>query len=251
MAIYRPGPKLSKRDKQLLQLTAQLLLQNSEFDPTSTNLPEGTVPLSDSEAEELADLLDALVSHKSFLETSYFVEEITAQDDRNESTLKEIYLSSRKRGGRSRAMGSSHWSEFEWRLGIRKNIVRGTRTERMPFRHFIEMERRLFSSLGMHPRVASLLLRVIELHHREIVKLRARVSTIPRNTFKDAISNLTEKIRSNDIRLAYENLVSRTELCAVATFVANSSVIFTTRDWGVAGTISCMAGALMGMRRQD
>lgn len=103
----------------------------------------------------------------------------------------------------------------------------------------------------MHPRVASLLLRVIESHHREIVKLRARASTIPRNTFKDTISNLTEKIRSNDIKLAYENLVSHTELCAAATFVANSSVIFTTRDWGVAGTISCMAGALMGMRKQD
>ena len=251
MAIYRPEPKLSKRDKRLLHLIAQLLLQYSEPDSPSTNLPEGAVPLSDSEAEELANLLDALVSHKSFFEASYFVEEITAQDARNESALKEIYLSARQHRGRSRAMGSAHWSEFKRRLGIRENILRETHPERMPFHHFLEMERRLFSSLGMHPRVASLLLRVIELHQREIVKLRARASTIPHGTFKNTISNLTEKIRSNDIKLAYDNLVSRTELSAAATFVANSSVMFTTRDWGVAGTISCMAGALMGMRRQD
>lgn len=251
MGIYRPEPKLSKRDKRLLQLIAQLLLQHSDPDSISGNIPMGAVPLSDSEAEELADLIDSLVSNRRFLEVSYFVEGITAQDDRNESALKEIYLSARKNRGRSRAMASTHWAQFRSRLGTDKYAVRRIRPEMMSFGRFLEMERRLLSSLGVHPRVVNLLLKVIEFHEGEIEELRDSSAAIPHGTFKKIISSMTETVGARDMQSVYDNLVSHTDLSAVATFIANSSVMFTTRDWGVAGTISCMAGALIGMRRQD
>src|SRR5690242_14441212 len=117
MSLYPPAPTLSATEKRLLDLMAQLLLEQMEPDERGSNRSTGTVVLTEHEADELVSRLTELVESRAFLEATSFVEGVTLPEPREMQRAREIYLSALKRGGRSRILASRRWSEFLIRLG--------------------------------------------------------------------------------------------------------------------------------------
>ena len=223
-------------------LMARLLLENFNPDAPGTNRYVDAVALSDAEASELARLLNELVGSKDFQDASFFVEGMTIPGQREVRELREIYLSGRKRGGRSRALGSIRWYEFQARLGIVKDADRRTGTEPMNFMYFLEMERRLLGLSGLHPHVIPIILKLVAAQHQSIEAVRQGHKWLPHGTIKNLVLA--------PFSCREEHNIPTAQLAAAITVVADISVLFTTRDWGVTGTISTIAGASIAAVRK-
>lgn len=246
MLIYEPQPKLSSTERALLHLLAELIAGQSNG---QTNLPTDGAILSEREAATLLRLLEEFASSKKFVESAYFVERVTQGDLENDSDLREIFLSWRKFYGRSRAMASTHWFDFTLRLGRSRSkfgYVRGLtkNPNEMPYRHFREMERLLLKRSGVSDRVQSLILSVIDKFENDVEASRHGDKPLPSGSISKLPTIISESI-VNDVKfnLGTFNL-NGAQAAGLMTVIADVSVLFTTRDWGVAGTLSTIAGGL-------
>ncbi|HKJ00416.1 MAG TPA: hypothetical protein VKB51_18225 [bacterium] len=249
VAIYPPTPIFSKSEKRLLFLMVRLLLENMDQHADS-NLPPGMVALTDKEADELVRSLEALVGKREFVEACYFVQGLTNPDSAEQARLREIYLSARNRRGRTRALASIHWAQFQARFGLINENTRHANTARMDFAHFKRMEERLLASLGIHENVIKLVLWIIDDQESQIEMARVGRRSLRHGTIKPLVADPIYRWRENrgktrDLR------VSTTSISAAITIVANISILFTTRDWSVTGTLSTMAGALAAMAARE
>jgi hypothetical protein len=249
MAIYPPTPKLSVNDKRLLALMGRLLLERLDRLPSQSNLSGDQIALTDAEAEELLQLLEQLVSSSEFKRACFFIEELSSQKA-NFRPLREIYLSARKQLGRSRAVASMHWSDFLARLGIRSPDAWHIRTIPMSLDHFHGMERKLLASAQLNPRVVSFVLKLAAAQDAELEAIRTGNRSLVRDAVRDTIAVPLSKLRSMHGKIIDRDL-SATRIAAAMTVICNSSVLFTTRDWSVTGTLSTMAGALAGSIAKD
>lgn len=243
MALYPPTPVYSETDKRLLMLLAKLLLECINSDSMGSNLPSNMVTLTDSEADELASSLEKLVNSRDFMETCYFVEGLTLQGTRNDPGIREIYLSARKRRGRSRAMASMHWSEFLVRLGLYKKAPWSVRCTPMDIEYFQRMEERLLAASGLHPKVVKLIMGVIDSQTPGLEEIREGNRSLKRGTVKPLVADPIFRWREHR-REPLDLNISKKNVVAAITIVADASVLFTTRDWSVTGTLSTMAAAL-------
>lgn len=222
---------------------AKLLLERMDSGAAGSNLPSGVVALTDREADELVDSLEYLVNSREFIEACYFVEGLTLPEAQGEPQLREIYLSARKRRGRTRALASTHWAEFQVRLGLAKKPAWNTRPAPMEIKYFQKMEEKLLSNLGLHPKVIELIMRVVSNQTPQIEEIRTGRRSLKHGTIKPLVADpifrwREQRQKSRDLQ------VSATSIAAAVTIVADISVLFTTRDWSVTGTLSTMAGAL-------
>lgn len=242
MSIYPPTPKLSANDKRLLVLMARLLIERLDRLPSQSNLTGDRVALTDDEAEELLQRLEQLVSDEGFKRVCYFVEGLSSPQ-KNLRVLREIYLSARKQLGRSRAVASMHWSDFLVRLGIRDHDAWHIRSTPMSLDHFHGMERKLLQSAQLNPRVVNFIMKIVAAQDGELEAIRAANRQLMKGTVRDAIEVPLSKLRKMHGKIVDRDM-SATRLAAAMTVICNSSVMFTTRDWSVAGTLSTMAGAV-------
>lgn len=251
MPIYPPVPRLTSHDKRLLRLLGELLLHQEIGEQPYKNLPDNAVPLSDLEAVELLSLFETLLENREFREKVIFVENMVEKAPNAEDQARKIYLRGRKQAGRSRAMSSAQWHKFQVRLGIvRGNPTWAGETNIMDFEYFLKMENRFLNSLEIHPRVRALILELVNLARNDIEDIRLKNKKIKFRILSDILTPLFNRLKSNEnIKLAVRE-VSKYDLAAAFTLISNSAVMFTTRDWGVAGTISTMAGALIAIRNR-
>lgn len=249
MTLYPPTPRYSKTDKRLLVLMGKLLLECMASDGAGSNLPSGMVALTDREADELVNSLEKLLDSKAFMETCYFVERLTEPEAGHDSGIREIYLSSRKRRGRARAMASMHWSEFLVRLGLGKYAPWGVRATPMDFEYFRRMERRLLSASGLHPKVVELIMDVIDSQATPLEEIRSGARSLKRGSVRPLVADPIFRWRAS--RREFQSLeISKKSVVAAITIVADVSVLFTTRDWSVTGTLSTMAAALSNVAEE-
>jgi hypothetical protein len=244
VAIYEPQPKLSSTERALLLLLAELVTGHRRG---PTNLPSDATILSEREAGLLLELLEEFATSKKFIESAYFVERLTQIDIEDDSDVREIFLSWRKFYGRSRSMASTHWFDFMRRLGRTRpkyGYVRGlTKTpDEMSYEHFREMERLLLKRSGVGDRVQSIILSVVDKYRSDVEASRHG----ERPLLNGSISKLPAAI-SNSLKNDMERNLGTLKLTAnraagLMTVLTDVSVLFTTRDWGVAGTISTIAG---------
>lgn len=244
MVTYPPTPTLSTNDRRLIKLMATLLLEQIEGQSISSNRSADEVVLTDQEAGELLELLDRLVESKQFVETATFVEGLAGANTVNDRQLREIYLSARKRKGRSRAVASYHWAEFCVRLGIVKGPIWNVSATPMSLEHFYEMERRLLSAAGVAPRVIAVVMKVVIAQSSGLQRLREGKQSLSRGVVKQAIIDPFLRLRERSAQRIGSRQVSVTRVAAALTLMSDISIMFTTRDWSVAGTLSTMAGAL-------
>jgi hypothetical protein len=242
MAIYEPVPRLDSKRERLLYLLGRLI-DESLHSGSGTNRGHELVALSILEKKELASRLTELIEDKSMVVSLSFVDGLAGLGNLTESQLREIYLSERKRRGRTRALASKQWADFWARLGRQSGWSRwGVATEKMSYEHFLEMERRLFKALKFPEKVNAYLIERVSavrgtvegaLESRNFVKASESLS---RHTI-DLLKQLRAALQSTD-----SSSLSTNQVAGLAIVVSNLSVLFTTRDWSAAGTMSAISG---------
>ncbi|HEX8571804.1 MAG TPA: hypothetical protein VF759_03530 [Allosphingosinicella sp.] len=238
MSIYAPQPALSPVEKRILRVLAEALL-DMPADWRASNLPSGQVPLSDRAAADLLPLLEDYVASKKFLERTEFVELMGSEGSSRRT--REIYLQGRSAAGRTRVAASWQWGDFQLRLGIGRDIVRGSSARYMHFSHFLRMEERLLAELQLHPRVKALVIQMVVDRKPEIEGIRDGRMSIRRGSVRDVPKPVMEELRHT--KPDGGHMLPLGKVIALTTLTADLSVMFTTRDWGVAGTLSAMAAA--------
>lgn len=247
MSTPDPHPRLSVSDKRLILLLSRMLAE-AVTGIRGGNINKDTTVFSDSEFFELVDLIDNYVSSREFIEGSFFIEEISNGDP--EDRARRLYLDRR---ARSRVMSSAQWMDFQARLGTIRSALPYRRTEKMDYSYFRRLEARLLRACGVNANVTELVISMIDAQTQEIDDLRSHRRQLRRGFIKEAIFNPIRNIRERLEDSA--NKISQLEipthkLIGAITVVSDTSVLFTTRDWGVAGTISTMAGAMISAAAQ-
>jgi hypothetical protein len=196
------------------------------------------VPLSDDDAHELLELLEAYVISKRFRDRSQFVEIVGNQHEWK--TARELFLKGRSDAGRTRSAASWQWGSFQLRLGMGHHITPGSSGSYMNFNHFLEMEARLLRELRLHPRVQSLVLQMVVDRRGDIETVRSGKKRLQRGAVSRIPDPIIQELRATRRGDADHTLPLR-KVVALTTLTADLSVMFTTRDWGVAGTLSAIA----------
>ena len=253
MSIYEPQPKLSSTEKALLRLLAQLVVSQP---CCPTNLPTDRTILSEQEAELFLQLLEELAASKKFIESAYFSERLTQPGAENDGDIREIFLSWRKFYGRSRSMASTHWFDFLRRFGRTRSKYGYVRDltripDEMAYAHFREMERLLLRRSGVGSRVQAIILAVVDKYQAEVESARHGDNPLPSGSISKLPTRIANAIKKErDSNLGTISL-SSTQAAGLMTVLSDVSVLFTTRDWGVAGTISTIAGGVAAISAAD
>lgn len=233
---------LSKTEKALIKLIDKLLANDKQAQNWNRNYPNDQIPLSKVELKLLVPLLINLLESKEFAEKTYFVDNILNSDADN---LKEIYLSIRKRYGRARISGSYRWDEFQQRLGTKRSSYPSIKCPPMSREMFLELERLIFLNVNTSDPVLKEIILDLSgqwesFKQETYSKKKIHASTI--------IPNLLDKIQVSN---APESslCLDKYNLKAALTLLANVGFMFTTRDLGVAGTISSITGTFLLLKK--
>lgn len=231
MGIYPPVPKYTDSEKRLIELLARHLLECLEPHVKYSNRPSNHVVLTDNEADELLGNIERIADSKQFYEICYFVEGLTAARSDTDGRLREIYLANRRKRGRTRVNASFHWNDFNDRL------------QNMPFEHFLAMERKLLGACELETRLIDTVIQMLESARIKSDEARSRNSPIKRGTIKKKLLDPIRRLCRNDESCS----VPRHKIVSAMTILADSSVLFTSRDWGVAGTISTISACFIDL----
>jgi len=239
--IFKPRLSVSDASEELIYFIAYRL---DEFlSQKSHNAPMSEVIFSPRESTHLEECANRVLEDRNLFYSLYFVEKLFSDTAVSEEELREIYLTQRKRFGYDRALSSARWHEYVTRLGMRKGslstYLRGA--EQMTFEHFIRMERRLLEIFNTPPQVTSFALEMIHENQEVIEQLRR---TPFDNRSKKTSFTFVDKVKSSLISIREKNSMPPEKLSALMVVVTNSTSLFSSRDWSVAGTISTMAGGI-------
>lgn len=246
MAIYHPSLFLSGADKEALVLLGQLILAEQG---EGHNMCRDWVALSPAEAERLLSLLESFSASRLFVEGSYFAEGMANGDAWTDGGLREIYLSQRRRQGRTRVMSSRVWSEFVLRAGFNNSSeawmwptnLRRSPLRPMPLDHFLRMEVRLASAARLHPRVQALIVKFIQGTIPTLADIRERKAEVQRGSLRAFVDGFIQNL-SDHVSGREKRPMSRRQVVAVSTIVMDMAAMFSTRDWTAAGVLSSLAG---------
>lgn len=247
MAIYSPRVFLSKDDRELVGLLAHLLADCDRVHNASNRSPQEAY-LADSETLRLIDLLESFVESKKFREGVYFIESLVGDSNASRDSAKEIYLSWRRRHGRTRAVSTAQWENFIARLGIQREsrfslMYFRTNVLPMDFQYFLRMERKLANSASLSPRVRELVIAFVSAREAAIEKIRSGEMKIEKGSVSGPPKEIIENLKSSEKSLGPDPIpIDR--ITAVLTIVLDFSTLFTTRDWSVAGFVSTISAAV-------
>ena len=245
MAITSPEIHLGESDKELLVLLGGLLTGASLAQPSNHSSDE--VPLSDCEAARLIELLEELIVSRRFIESTSFVEELSRGENANLKGARKIFTEWRTKTGRNKSMSWLHWNEFLHRFSCRidqKTTTVVSKSGEMTFSYFLKMERILLKEISVNPRVASIVMHFVSKYQSEVEAARCGDAPMLAGSIiaqPKALLDALKKSVGNGIGVP---AFSTQRLVGIITVVANTSVLFTTRDWSVAGTFSTIAGAM-------
>lgn len=241
----RPQPNLSNVDKRILYALTRIIVEN--LDGVANNKASENFVLSDSQARELVHLLGELAQSEAFLRKLSFVNSIvdTPQND-PKLDIKLVRLTGKRPIAAGIGMTSETMRKWRVRLGV-SPAVQPNDPSPMTFTHFLKMEEKLLRELGVDPRVADLVLRVAA---RSEAALRALLLAINGEISDGAKSKRV--LRLEHLRRDFVGLLSdahirelpKDTVVGLFTVIPDLSVLFTTRDWGVAGTMSTMCGGI-------
>lgn len=251
MAIARPKPRLSDTEKAILVVVSEILLENLDALPVCANRVDSLVPVSDEQAENLLRLVSELTSSRVFLERWFFIHNVVgpslfADDER----LRKLFGSLRGMRGRQYLSLDGWWKAYLARLGVSNAQYRGRTIQPLSFDEFVKLEKRLFLDLNLDPRISEILMSLVERQRDLIEEQRSiqldrsmisplSVAGIPRAILGPLRTALTEILADK-----FRRELPRDYLSGLATIVSNLSVLGTTRDWDVTGTISGLCGAM-------
>lgn len=238
MTIYAPRPIISQTEKELLVLLAKLVLEENR-QSYDGNVGSDCVVVSDLKALELCNLLTEYVGSHSFMRGATFAEMVADGRLADDTKAREIYLKARKDRGRTRVLASRQWADFRARLGLRVSAYE-SHVRPMDSLHFVEMEARLVRALDVHPALARLIEDLVVRRTDLFERFEKRDQILKQGQIRRDVLKLLSRLRSSSGGID----ISKTQMVGMATIVADTTVMFSTRDWGVAGTLSTIAGGL-------
>jgi hypothetical protein len=115
----------------------------------------------------------------------------------------------------------------------------------MTLDHFFAMERKLFRATGVNPKVSNFISEQLYLQRGELEEVREGAKPLSKGSVKKVVDEIFV------LGLKGMRSVSAVRISAVITIVANASVLFSTRDWSVTGTLSTMCGAIAAASIRD
>lgn len=238
MAIYSPQPLLTPTDKELLLLLSKLVLEENRHSYDG-NVGADRLLISDEDAATLCDLLTKYANSHAFIRAATFAEMVSDGRLSDDSKAREIYLRSRSERGRTRVLSSRQWADFRARLGLSVPAY-STGVTRMESVQFVEMEVRLLRALRVHPALEKLIEDLVVRRTDLFERFERREQILLSGQIRRGVMSLVDCLRGSLGGIH----VLRTQIVGVATVVSDVTVMFSTRDWGVAGTLSTIAGAL-------
>jgi len=248
MSSRGPSPKLSETDKALLLLLSKILIENVEG--ISENLDQSQVVLTDEQAEKLCGLLEQLMQEESFFRRLAFVNQIIDTDPLDEKLdLKLVRITGKRPFAAGMGMTSENMRKWRVRLGVapKKSLHDPVP---MTFTHFLKMEEKLLNKMDVNPRVSALALQAASQNEGAFLQLLRAINGDPKNS-----AHVSSVVRLQHLRRKFIEPLSdphkrelpKERVVGLFTVISNTSVLFTTRDWGVAGTISTMCGGFSMM----
>jgi len=219
----------------------------------ASNKDSGAIVLSEAERYELFTLLGEVLQDRSLIVGLAFVDGIVGANELTEEQLREIYLSERKRAGKTRALASKQWADFLTRMGRQSGWSRwGVASFPMRYEYFLEMEQRLFGRMKFPHRVSEYLWLIVSKARERVEEVLAH-QALPRPNLslsrylKSFVIELQQMLASP---VGDAHLSSR-QIAALVIVLTNTSVLFTTRDWSAAGTMSAIAGGTAELLPKD
>lgn len=245
MAIYDPQLKLSKAEIRALKILDALLVRAGKA-RGSANSGEDHIDVSASEARSIANFLEELQTSRKFLEAAYFCGILAAGRGLTDDRAKEIYLSWRRRYGKTRVASTFAWNEFVLRSGfgfsdkarMYPRAYRGAVVP-MPLPHFLAMEMKLSRSYGMSPRATHIIARFYEKRLRLIDEVRKGSKSLPPKEIENSAAEMAETFKSV-AKCAPAKSISKRRLAACSGLIMDVGAIFITRDWTATGVLSAV-----------
>jgi len=179
---------------------------------------------------DLAKLIEEYTESNRIQRAGYFIEGLASN---KQIDSREIYLSERKKSGRSRAHATNQWKSFNARLGLGDD-----KRFRMNEGQFFIHERALLAEIGISRPVIDVVIESIKLYNFDIDSIILKLHEFRKDQLQNSIRSLLHS-SSSPGSLAFS--VQRAS--GLITVIADCMVLFFTRDWGVAGTLSTMAGS--------
>lgn len=247
MAIFRPEPRLSAREKRLAQLLINLLEERMDLEKHG-NLPKDKVVISQEEKKELLSLLEDYRSSKGFLHRLSFLGFLSPREY-DEERARELYLSGRKASGKTRALASMQWAELQIRIyGAYMRITHPYKqwvshvSGSMSFEYFLKMEEKLFQKFKIMDGTKKYLMKIVTSAESFVEDFRSGDESQKHIDYKELVRTLISEIEKY-LKLPDNHELSNGQVACLAIIIANFSVLFTTRDWSAAGVISSVAGS--------
>ncbi|WP_156894057.1 hypothetical protein [Erythrobacter cryptus] len=216
----------------------------------TANRGDGFAELSDSEARRLVELLEEFISSKRTQEAAFLLEQIFSGVSGDLKRAREVYLKGRVERGRTRAVASVQWNEFLMRLGVYPSTQaehiywHRASVNPMPLDYFLRMETRLVEATGIHPRVRSLILSYVRLSFSGLSRVLSGEETLNAGQVLRKPKEIRDELTFGFKHPVGQKTLSVNKIAGVMTIVMDMSVLYTTRDWSVAGLMSTIAGAL-------
>ncbi len=247
MAIYPPEFFLTGSDRELLRLLGELVLSWDGVGTSNAGL--GSVTLTQSEARRLLELLEQFVSSRQFTEGTYLAEKLFGDGSLYDRTLRDIFLAGRKRVGKSRAVATIQWENLLGRIGIwtpdrdNPNVWYRASARPMPLDHFMRMEAKLATAVGLHPRIKALILKLVEARLDYIEQVRFGERKLDSGQISGPPKQLLSTLQREGTDAVGPPPMNTSKLVGIMTIVMDLSALYTTRDWSVASFLSTIAGA--------
>ena len=246
-----PQPEMTTQEQRLIALLTEVLL---DVPITSkTNLRHDDFALTDKQALELLHLLEKIINEDRFIRRTDFIRLMsTANDNDPKLDLKLLRVSGKRTIGMGVGMTSKKMRQWRIRLGT---IPATEKTDPTPmtFTHFLKMEERLLSELRVHPRIAELILAAAASNEERCLALVRGVNSLANDTAQKSRFPGAGTVRRIFVAPLKNGATtfSQNQLVGLAGLITNTSVLFTTRDWGVAGQLSavCANIAMISDRR--
>jgi hypothetical protein len=239
--VYKPAIFLNSREKELLRVLAELLVSQYSAPKGPTNFTSKEVVLSDAEAERLFQLLVQLMSSREFIEKSAFVAYACQEGLFSNNRARQIFINYSRRNGYTKALTNVAWENFVERFnGSGRGPSKLITAEEMSLEHFYAMEKKLFSELVPYSFLITELLIYIR-------RVESQIEQARHNQLRYSIDLMKSVSVFADCLSSGNRLFSRINLSSVFIVVANTGVLFTTRDWNAAGGLSTIGGALLSI----
>lgn len=234
----RPRPVLSKTDRQLIVLLADIITRGPEGENESTELPA----LTDQEALHLLQLLESLLEDRRFKHTAFFAQSVL--NGMEDKVARRIYSSMRRDLGKTTVMVSREFKQLQMKLIYPDRLgYPPARLNPFSFAEFLRYENVLFHEVGLDIRVRNVLTRFLSQCENSL-KAERSDKGFSRESATNLVARTAEAIRLGVIRWKVGLDLTKPRYASLLTIVTNASAMFTTRDWTAVGTLSTVAAVI-------